>query len=371
MDKTLLDIEQLDYALGKPQFSGRIKVVPEDFMVEEVINYSLSGSGEHLWCWVEKKNQNTDWVAGQLAKWAQTSKRNVGYAGKKDRHAVTRQWFSICLPGKPDPDIELLKLDGVEVLALKRHDRKLQRGGLSGNNFQLRIRNLQSIHDHQIPLSEIKKSLELRLFDLQERGFPNYFGPQRFGRDGNNLVEAEKLFKNLSMVQKERRRKRKANNLNQQNMYISAARSWVFNLILSQRVALDNWDKLIDGDVLNLNGSSKWFSMEEGQVEELQERLLAGDIHPTALLIGDGESSANKLAREVEESVESEFLGWKTALQSLRVKVDRRALRVIPQRLNWQWVTDQDEQNEFLELSFFLPSGCYATSLVRELVEIG
>ena len=108
MSENAADFNQLNYVLGKPDIKALLKAEPEDFMVEELISYPLSGEGEHLWCWVEKRQQNTDWVAGMLAKWAGTSKRNVGFAGQKDRHAVTRQWFSIQLPGKANPEVCLL-----------------------------------------------------------------------------------------------------------------------------------------------------------------------------------------------------------------------------------------------------------------------
>ncbi|VAW48096.1 tRNA pseudouridine(13) synthase, partial [hydrothermal vent metagenome] len=134
------DVASLNYAWGKPEVSGLYKVIPEDFIVEEQIAFELSGEGEHLWCWVEKKSENTDWVLQQLAKWARVSPAKVNVAGQKDRHAVTRQWFSIHLAGRENPCIKAFNVANVQVLKVIRHQRKLQIGGLSGNRFTLTIR---------------------------------------------------------------------------------------------------------------------------------------------------------------------------------------------------------------------------------------
>ena len=179
------------YAHSLPQLTGQLKTFAEDFKVEEINQTELSGEGEHLWCWVEKRGQNTDWVAGMLAKWAGTAKHNVGFAGQKDRQAVTKQWFSIQLPGKADPNPADLDIEGVHILKMQRHNKKIQRGELLGNRFELLLRNIKST-DQSLSIEEIKKELDSRLQTIQAHGVPNYFGEQRFGRDGNNLVQGEK-----------------------------------------------------------------------------------------------------------------------------------------------------------------------------------
>lgn len=182
------DLSSLAYAYGQPQACANYKTLPEDFEVEERIAYPLSGEGEHVWCWVEKTSENTDWVLQQLAKWAKVPSSRVGVAGQKDRHAVTRQWFSIQLPGLVNPDFSTFDVPNVRILKWLRHGRKLQTGGLSGNQFTLTLRHVQS---HAL---EGLAAIDARLERLAKEGVPNYFGEQRFGHFGQNLKQAERLF---------------------------------------------------------------------------------------------------------------------------------------------------------------------------------
>ncbi len=361
------DFNQLAYYLGQPTIDADLKSRPEDFIVEEVINYPLSGEGEHLWCWVEKRCQNTDWVAGMLAKWANTSKRNVGYAGQKDRNAVTRQWFSIHLPGKPDPEKMSLEIEGVQILQMRRHNRKLQRGGLAGNRFELRLRNLRLSQSEEVDASNLTEATEQRLSILKEQGFPNYYGTQRFGWNGNNLVEAEKLLQ-AAPQKNSRGRRSKQGNRNQQSLYLSALRSWMFNELLSLRVEQTSWNRLIPGDVLQLNGSGKWFCAESEDQSELQQRVESGDLHPSGALFGDGRLETSQQALLLEQTIVDLHPTWMEGLCRLRVQPDRRALRTVPEQLNWQWRQAEDSLD--LQLSFFLPSGCFATMLLRELFNV-
>lgn len=175
---------ELAYADTKSEISGRLKAQNTDFKVDELMPVELSGEGEHLWLKIEKDGSNTDWVAQQLAKFAGLKSMAVSYAGMKDRHAVTTQWFSLHLPGMDDPDFSQLASDEFKILQQKRHDRKLKRGALSGNRFSIRIIELQGKLD----------SLDARLQQIKQQGVPNYFGEQRFGREMGNLFKAEKLF---------------------------------------------------------------------------------------------------------------------------------------------------------------------------------
>ena len=362
------DLTLLNYAFRKPNIEGVYKVLPEDFIVEEQIAYELSGEGEHLWCWVQKRSENTDWVLQQLAKWAGVSPSKVGVAGQKDRHAVTRQWFSIQLPGLDNPEISDFKVDNLKLLKVIRHQRKLQTGGLSGNRFTLTIRDLQGGED----LIEV---LQQRLEKIKSQGVPNYFGEQRFGIHGRNIKQGVKLL--AGELPKVKR--------NQKSMYLSAIRSWMFNALLSERIQQKNWNQLLKGDALQLEGSNKWF-LEDGS-EDLSDRIKALDLHPTGPLCGKGDLPTKSEALSIESEVASQYTDWIEGLDSYGVNQDRRALRVLPLDLEWQWQVSASEDevaltqafdklsrgldwqtHPVLKISFSLRSGSYATMVMRELL---
>lgn len=334
------NMSSLGYAYGEPKSHAKLKFDAEDFCVEEQLAFSLSGEGEHLWLWVEKTGQNTDWVVKQLANFIGLTTREIGVAGKKDRHAVTLQWMSCHLPGKADPDFSQFSVAGVKILKAIRHHRKLQTGGLSGNRFSIRLRGLK------VEAAE----LENRLKQVVEQGVPNYFGEQRFGHDMQNLQQASRLFAG------EIRPKR-----HQKSLYLSAARSWLFNLELSERIRQGNWNQAIEGDVFQLDGSQKCFM--EILDAQIKQRVAQFDIHPTGLMSGRGSlMSAGQIA-ELEQQLMADFPLWQKGLETFGLKQERRALRVMPQKMTWQW-----EEDEQLILNFGLPAGSYATMVIRELV---
>lgn len=344
-------MSSLAYANGQSMCRGVYKKTAEDFIVEEQIAFTLSGEGEHLWCWVEKVGENTDWVSHQLAKWAGVPTSRIGVAGQKDRHAVTRQWFSIQLPGQQDPNPDHLQLDSVKILKMVRHQRKLQTGGLKGNRFELVIRDIAGNCD----------DLEQRLQAIKTRGVPNYFGEQRFGNYGANLPKATEFF-NGTLTRVKR---------NQKSMYISAARSWMFNLILSERIKNGNWNAFLDGDVMQLEGSSKWFA-EDGSAD-LAKRVQEADLHPTGPLVGRGQLPSKLEVLTLESQVLAPFANWVLGLEALGLKQDRRALRVMPAMLTWQWLESESGQKTdsvALKVSFALPAGSYATMVLRELMQV-
>ena len=170
------------YAWGPPPARAQIRTEPEDFRVIEDLGHTPDGEGEHLWLWIEKREQNTAFVATELARAAKVHPRQVSFAGLKDRNAVTRQYFSIHLPGQPDPDWASWRLEGVQILQAQRSSRKIQRGRLTGNGFELILRDLEGDLDE----------LTARLVTIRDHGVPNGFGEQRFG--GNNLARARALF---------------------------------------------------------------------------------------------------------------------------------------------------------------------------------
>jgi len=330
----------LIYAYAEPQVSGRVKAQNNDFRVDEIMPIQTSGEGEHLWMLIEKDGSNTDWVAQQLAKYSGLKSMAVSYAGMKDRHAITRQWFSLHLPGMDDPDFSTLETDEFKILNMSRHDRKLKRGALSGNRFQIRITEL----------SGDINSLEEKLQRIKQNGVPNYYGEQRFGREMGNLAKAEKMFnRELKKVKKQQR-----------GLYLSSARSWIFNQVLSKRIAQKNWLSPLPGEVYMLNGKSACF-VSEGNDEELQ-RLKNKEINLTACMWGEGESMALGDVLALENETANEFKKLADGLESARLKQERRSMRLVPENMSWKI------HNDILELNFDLPAGTFATMVLRECV---
>ncbi|BBP44897.1 tRNA pseudouridine synthase D [Thiosulfatimonas sediminis] len=353
-----VDFSSLAYANGAPQIKADFKVLAEDFQVQEQHAYSLSGEGEHLWLYLQKCGENSEWMAKQIAKWAGVPRSAVGMAGQKDRHAVTQQWLSVHLPGKPDPDWSQWTYPQVQLLDSMRHNRKLQTGGLSGNRFSLRLRNLRQLTDGAIDNTlQVIADLSIRLEQIK-LGVPNYYGEQRFGKNGANIPNAVQMLLQGKRVPREKR-----------SLYLSALRSWAFNRYLAQRITADNWNQYVVGDIFQLQGSSRCFS-DDGSAD-LESRLAQGDIHPVGLLIGEiGVKllQPSAAAEQLQAAWISEFSTWQQALSDARVAADYRALRLIPQDLQWQWLPDAQAQTLDLQLQFTLPAGTFATMLLRELL---
>ena len=329
----------LPHAFGSLDASGVIRTCPEDFFVEEIPPCEPDGEGEHVLLKIEKRGDNTEWVARQLAHLANVPARDVSYAGLKDRHAVTQQWFSVRLAGKAEPDWQALASDNLKILDCARHRRKLRRGALRGNRFTIRVRELAGN----------RAQLESQLSLIQQQGFPNYFGEQRFGHQGGNLTYAQSLFDGtLGRVSRQRR-----------SLYISAARSLLFNRLLSKRVELGNWNQILLGERVALQGSRSSFHAETVGAE-LLPRLDAMDIHPTGPLWGRGDAGVTAEAGDVESEVLAEFKGWQQGLEHCGAEMGRRALRAPVQDMAWELSSDQ------MVISFTLPKGSYATVLLGE-----
>lgn len=331
----------LPLAFGAPLLSAKIRTVPEDFQVDELPAFEPSGEGEHLLLTVRKRGANTVHVAKQIARWAGLPEIGVSYAGMKDRHAVTTQRFSVHLPKRVAPDPALLNDAEIEVLESTWHNRKLQRGALAGNRFKLVLRDVQG--DAGL--------IDARLAQIAVRGLPNWFGEQRFGRDGGNVPAA------LAMFQGRRMRK------DQRSLLLSAARSALFNQVLAARVEQGNWDSALDGEVWMLDGSRSVFG-PEAWCDALAERLARFDIHPSGPLWGEGElrSTGDAAALELGAISDEQSLQLRAGLEDARLKQERRALRLRPALMQHQWL-----QPDVLELSFALPPGCYATAVLHEL----
>lgn len=323
-----------------PKQTALLKAECADFVVKEQLGYDMSGDGEFVAVKVRKTDCNTLFVGEQLAKFAGISARNMSYAGLKDRKAVTEQWFSLQMPGQPTPDFSQFSLEGVEILDVTRHQRKIRIGSLQGNHFEILLRNAEETDE-----------LKVQLDFLAKNGFPNYFTEQRFGRDGNNLTQALR-WANGEIKVKDR---------NKRSFYLSAARSEMFNLIVSKRMELNLAQQILVGDVLQLNGSHSWFVVDESEdLAQLQQRLAQQDVLLTAPLIGEEEKSAVDFEHEIFAQHQALF----DLMRQERMKAARRPILMQPQHFQWQF-----EPNG-LRLQFALPAGSYATALIRELVNI-
>lgn len=338
-----MDMANLTWLHGKPAATGVLKANPEDFVVVEDLGFTPDGEGEHLLVNIRKNGCNTQFVADYLAKFAGIHARSVSYAGLKDRHAVTEQWFCLHLPGKESPDLSQFALEGCEVLQAARHLRKLRIGTLKGNEFTLVLRQISD-----------RQEVEQRLQAIAAGGVPNYFGSQRFGRGGNNLTMARR-WANDEIRVKERSKR---------SFYLSASRSALFNLIASQRLAHQQQQTVLEGDALQLAGRGSWFVAKAEELSDLQQRLDAGELMVTAPLPGDGESGTAGEALEFEQRYLAQQPELLSLLKRERVDPARRALLLQPQNLQWNWWDDVT-----VELRFWLPAGSFATSVVREIMQ--
>lgn len=335
-----MSIAPLAHAFGGPCVRGRLREVPEDFEVEEIPGFEPSGEGEHHWLWIEKRGANTEWVARQIAEFAGTQQVDVGFAGRKDRHALTRQAFTVRLPRRAEVDWAAFAPAGVRVLSHTRHSRKLPRGALQGNRFRLRVRDVAG---------DVGGAFD-RFGQIAAHGMPNYFGEQRFGRDAGNLPAAAAMFAG----QRVRR--------DQRNLLLSAARSAIFNAVLGHRVAHGTWRSGLEGEVWQLDGTGSIFGPEP-MSEDIRQRLDSGDIHPTGPLWGRGALRSTAEVAAIEQACAATEPALARGLEGADVAMQRRALRV---RLREATIeVDGDD----LLLRFVLPSGSYATSLLHELME--
>jgi tRNA pseudouridine13 synthase len=341
----------LPRALGHPVMTARMRATPEDFVVEELPGFEASGGGEHLLLTIEKRGMNTAFVAKRIAQWAGIPEMGVSYAGLKDRHAVTRQRFSVHLPKKTAPDFAALETDDLRVLAHAWHARKLPRGALAGNRFELILREVQGG----------REAVEQRLHAITIRGVPNYFGEQRFGRDGDNVTNALAMFSGRR-VRREHR-----------TIFLSAARSDLFNRVLAARVADGSWDQGLDGEVWMLDGSRSVFGPEPWS-QTLATRLAAFDIHPSGPLWGSGGLRTSGAAHAIETAAldDDQAQALRAGLEAAGLKQERRALRLRPDAMDWEWHDDDHgaDPAQALRLRFSLPAGCYATTVLAELGEI-
>jgi tRNA pseudouridine13 synthase len=316
------------------QAGGTLRAIPEDFVVEEDLGFAPDGDGSHLLLKVRKRNANTGWVAQELARALGCQVRDIGFAGLKDRRAVAIQWFS--LPATPRSLADATGLENPEfaVLEVHRHRRKLPRGALAGNRFTLRIRHYTAAAEQ----------LQERCESIARCGVPNYFGPQRFGRDASNLAR-------LAAPRPGR----------PDGFVLSAARSLIFNAVLGERVRQGSWDRLAPGDVANLDGRGSVFPVPE-LTPDLSDRLAQQELHPTGPMWGVGELMTRGPVLELEQRIGAQLAEACALVSAAGLRQERRSLRLKVRDLTWQLAADE------VVLGFWLRSGSFATAVLRELL---
>lgn len=328
-------------AWGGPAGRGRLRSEPADFRVDEDLGFEPGGGGEHAWLYVRKRGLNTDDVARALARCAGVPRRAVSASGMKDRHAETGQWFSVHLPGRADPDWAACGDGAWRVERALRSARKLRPGTHRRNRFALCVRDLAADG------ARLAACLEA----VRDGGFPNYFGPQRFGRAGENLRKARAA---LEDARGGRRRVR--------GLYLSAARAWLFNRVLAHRVADGTWCRPQPGDALMLAGTRSVFECR-GDEPDLAERIAALDLDVTGPLWGVGRQPVADAVAAREAAWLADERELCAGLERIGMTARRRPLRAPARDLEWSLSGDT------LELAFTLPRGAFATSLVRELLD--
>lgn len=328
-------------AFGAPPAAGIVRASPEDFVVDEDLGFTPEGDGPHWLLRVRKRGANTEFVARNLAKHAGLRAVDVGFAGLKDRHAVVTQWFSVARGKTSAEDWLSLEHPEFEVLEAHAHRRKLQRGALAGNRFRLRIHRFEGDGDAVLG----------RIAALRAQGIPNYFGEQRFGREAHN-VHLAAHWANAGEAPRSR---------SERSFALSAARSVIFNAVLAVRVERGDWASLQPGDVANLEGSGSVFAVAEVD-EALEQRSREFDVHPTGPLWGSGPSMAGGAILALEQRIADEHVPLAALLAAEDVRSERRSLRIRVESLA------ADLSGDTLELSFRLPAGAFATTLLRELI---
>jgi len=408
--------DQLPTAWGESVVHARLKSTPTDFRVDEQLDIPLDGVGEHLYLRVRKQALNSQDVADWLRQRFAVTTADIGFCGLKDKQAITDQWFSVRTPlTAPELDKIFAQrsnqilgqtashpashpashLDGhldthpdsqsvthsdsqsvthadshpvgqhsespqpshasindsmgnaVTLLDCQRHRRKLRRGAHRANRFDITLREVRSITG-----GDYRAHVSTRLACIAKSGFPNYFGPQRFGFNAANLTGANELISG----------KRKRVTRRKRGFYLSAMRSALFNEVCAARVAAGSWQTLLQGEPAMLSGTKSYF-IHDGTDPSVAMRLARLDVHPSGPLCGRGETSATGACASIESAVLNEHLDAIRWLAEAGLAQERRALRAQASGLQWDWL-DKDT----LRIQVELEKGVYATSLLAELM---
>lgn len=325
---------------GAPLSPGVIRATPEDFEVRELLGFEAEGQGPHALLLVRKRGANTEWVARELGRHAGCRPFDVGFAGLKDRNAVTTQYFTVPRGKRAAAAFVGVAGEGYEVLSAAEHHRKLPRGALAGNAFTIVVRDFRC--DPEV--------FAARWQALSEGGVPNYFGAQRFGRDAGNL---EAVWRAAASGGAPRGADR--------GFVLSAARSLMFNAVLAERVERGTWNTLLAGDVANLDGRGSVFAVTEPD-ETLAARCAALEVHPTAPLPGVDEPLTGGDVRALEERVAARFAEALAVIRAAKMSGERRATRLRVRDAGY------DYDGTTLRLRFSLDAGSFATTVLREIV---
>jgi tRNA pseudouridine13 synthase len=331
-----------------PGIGGRLKDRPEDFVVEELPAYEPCGEGEHLFLWVEKTNVAADELTRHIARALRISPRDIGTAGLKDRRAVTRQFVSV--PSRCELDVGRIETERIRVLSSKRHGNKLRTGHLRGNRFSILVR--ETAADGVSNGSRIAEA-------IARHGFPNYYGDQRFGREGETLRIGLDLVSGRSTpgsIPPARRRFL-------MRMSLSAVQSAVFNTVLAERIGDRLIGTVLPGDVMQVVASGGPFVVSDVQVE--QERFDSRETAITGPIVGPRMTAPQDVPRAREARV---LTHWGLSFDDFSrypklTSGTRRPLVVWPDDLRVVQGTDG------VQFDFQLPSGVYATTLLREFLK--
>ncbi|MBT1443375.1 tRNA pseudouridine(13) synthase TruD [Shewanella sp. JM162201] len=332
-------MSELFYLYGKPEVKADIRSHNSDFQVKEILPFVPEGEGEHHLIHIRKDGLNTAQVAEMLSKFAGVHPKEVTFAGQKDKNAITEQWFGVRIPGKETPDWAAMSNEQLTVLSFARHSKKLRTGALSGNRFTLVLRNVSN-----------PQALVERVKQIEQGGVPNYFGEQRFGHDGGNLIKARQMFQG-----------RKVKDKNKRSLYLSAVRSELFNQVASARLTRFGAAP-IEGDCVMLSGSRSFFTAESWD-DTLTKRLAEQDIQLSVPLWGRGLPLAVGQAGEFEAEVLLPFALERDGLEKEGLSQERRALLLRPEQLSYK------VDGNAVTLDFCLPAGAFATSVLRELCD--
>jgi tRNA pseudouridine13 synthase len=308
-------------AYPNTQASALFKQNNHDFKVTEIPLHSPTGEGEHIWLYVKKDGANTAYVAQCIADFAGVKEKDVGFAGLKDRYAITEQWFSVYFPKGDTPDFLTLQHDEFEILKQTRHTKKLRRGDLYGNTFEIILREIQGN----------KQLIESNLGRIAEDGIPNYFGAQRFGHHGDNIEQGRRMLA----------REIRVRNAKKKGIYLSAVRSFIFNEILAERIRADLWAQPLVGDVFD------------------DENL------PTGALWGRGRVNTSEAAGAIENSIAKRYPELCEGLEHAGLSQERRSLVAMPNEFNCEWLA-----SDRLKLNFSLKAGQYATAVIDEILKV-
>ena len=327
-------------AFGSPVGSGVLRAQSEDFIVEEELGFAPAGMGQHVLVKVRKRDANTQWVARELAKVCGCRPMDVGYAGLKDRRAVAIQWFTVPKSAQSLDGWTAVRTSEFEVLEAHAHTRKLPRGALAGNSFIIRLRGV-TVSDDQ---------LAQRAGLIGQRGVPNYFGRQRFGREGSNLLRIASGLRALRPPER--------------GFVLSAARSLIFNAVLAERVRDGSWERLEAGDIANLDGRGSVFAVDQTDAV-LLERCERLDVHPTGPMWGRGLPASQGRVSELESRVAGQLPSASDLVQEARMEQERRSLRLAVRDLHWS------RESNAVVLRFRLTRGSFATTVLREIFDVG